>query len=568
MAKKSTVKPSGAASKQRPAPASPSAPGGNTPEKWLPWALAGLSLLLYATGFGNDMVAMDDHSATVNNPAVKNFALFGQFNLGMYAPVTWAGYALAYALSKDNAFWYHLLSALVHATNVLLVFRLFRYLAPNWQFAGVVALFFAIHPMQVEAVSWIAGFSTPLFSMFYLLALLFYLQHRSAENKSLGRMGLALGMFLLACLSKSAAVTLPLTMLVLDGWLSRPLSVKMGTEKIPFFLVSLFFGVLTLYSRAEAGHTGADAVTHYTFFDRLLMVCHTIPFYWLKLLVPTGLSIWYPFEKVNGVWPISYFITPLVCIAGGWAAWRLRSGAKIVGLALLFYGSNIALSLPYATFGTFELRSDRYNYLACLGVFALLAALPSYVSAKKPGWATATWGLLLALALFYGVQTIHRIRDWKDTLTLINKAIAAQGDNFGKAYLWRGMEYGDAGKRQPAIEDFTRAIDKNPSLMDAYKYRGGLLGMTGQHEKALADLNIYLAQNPNDPEYLFNRGVALRKLGKYPEAIADFTKTIQLQPNFAPAYRARGNAYSEMGDATKAQADMEMFERLKITNDK
>lgn len=563
MAKKSTVKPSAAPPKPAPTPNAPTTPGKNALEQWLPWALSGLALLLYATGFGNGMVAMDDHSATVNNPAVKDFALFGQFNLGMYAPVTWAAYGLAYAIGQDNAFWYHLLSALVHAANVLLVFRLFRYLSPNWHFAGIVALFFAIHPIQVEAVSWIAGFSTPLFSLFYLAALLCYLQYRSASGQMAGRLGLALGLFVLACLSKSAAVTLPLTMLVLDLWLSRPLSVKMLTEKIPFFAVSLFFGVLTLYSRAAAGHTGADALIQYTFFDRFLMVCHTIPFYWLKILAPTGLSIWYPFERVNSSWPVSYFVAPLVLAGICWATWRWRHAAKIVGLGLLFYLSNIVLSLPYATFGTFELRSDRYNYLACLGVFALLAALPTAATAKKPSWANAAWGFLLLLALFYGYQTVRRIRDWKDTLTLINKAIAEQGDNFGKAYLWRGMEYGDAGKRQPAIEDFTRAIDKNPGLIEAYKYRGGLLGMTGQHEKALADLNIYLNQNPNDPEYLFNRGVALRKLGKYPEAIADFTKTIQLQPTFAPAYRSRGNAYSEMGETAKAQADLEMYGRLK-----
>lgn len=563
MAKKSTVKPSAAPVKPALAANAPITPGKNALEQWLPWVLAGLALLLYATGVSNGMVAMDDHSATVNNPAVKDFALFGQFNLGMYAPVTWAAYGLAYSIGKDNAFWYHLLSALVHAANVLLVFRLFRYLSPNWHFAGIVALFFAIHPIQVEAVSWIAGFSTPLFSLFYLAALLCYLQYRSESGQTTGRLGLALGLFVLACLSKSAAVTLPLTMLVLDLWLSRTLSAKMLTEKIPFFAVSLFFGVLTLYSRAAAGHTGADALVQYTFFDRFLMVCHTIPFYWLKILAPTGLSIWYPFEKMDGNWPVSYFAAPLVLAGVCWAAWRWRNQAKVVGLGLLFYLSNILLSLPYATFGTFELRSDRYNYLACLGVFALLAALPSALAAKKGSWANAAWGLLFLLSLFYGYQTVHRIRDWKDTLTLINKAIAEQGDNFGKAYLWRGMEYGDAGKRQPAIEDFTRAIDKNPGLIDAYKYRGGLLGMTGQHEKALADLNIYLDQNPNDPEYLFNRGVALRKLGKYPEAIADFSKTLQLQPTFAPAYRARGNAYSEMGETAKAQADLEMYGRLK-----
>lgn len=558
MAKKTTPKSAQAAPKKAAASAPRPSSGGGDSFAWLPWALAGLALLLYASGFSNPMVAMDDHSATVNNPAVKNFDLFGQFNLGMYAPVTWAGYAIAYTLGKSSAFWYHFLSALVHACNVVLVFRLFRHLMPDWRAASVVALFFAIHPMQVEAVSWIAGFSTPLFSLFYLLALLFYVQYLNGQRS----MMLSLALFCLACLAKTAAVTLPLTLLVVDIWKGRRLEAKLVWEKIPFFVLSVFFGVLTLYSRGEAGHTTAgEAAQTYNLLDRALMVCHTLPFYWTKLLVPFNLSIWYPFEKNNGAWPLAYWLAPLALTAIGWAAWRFRKEAPIVGKGLLWYLSNIVLALPFATFGTFELRSDRYNYLACLGIFAVLAVLPKALGDKKPAWANIAWVFLAALALFYAVQSAARIRDWGSTLTLINKAMAAQGDNFGKAYYWRGMEYGDAGKNEEAIADFDKAIAQNPSLIEAYKYRGGLLGMVGQPEKALADLNIYLAKYPNDVEYRFNRGIALRKLNRNEEAIADFTKTIELRPDFAPAYRSRAFAYSDLGDQAKAAADMAEFKR-------
>ena len=134
----------------------------------MPWVAAGIAFILFATGFNNPMVAMDDHSATVNNPAVRDFSLkiFTQFNLGMYAPITWLGYALAQALGSGAPFWYHLLSAAVHTANVVLVFRLFHRLESNTTVAFFIALFFAIHPMQVEAVSWIAAFSTPLFALY------------------------------------------------------------------------------------------------------------------------------------------------------------------------------------------------------------------------------------------------------------------------------------------------------------------------------------------------------------------------------------------------------------------
>ena len=81
-------------------------------EKWLPWALAALSLFLFSTGFKNEMLAIDDHTATIDNPAVTNFDIFSNFNLGMYAPLTWLGYAIAYLLGEDSSFWcLHLIDA-------------------------------------------------------------------------------------------------------------------------------------------------------------------------------------------------------------------------------------------------------------------------------------------------------------------------------------------------------------------------------------------------------------------------------------------------------------------------
>ncbi|HNG90666.1 MAG TPA: tetratricopeptide repeat protein, partial [Saprospiraceae bacterium] len=365
--------------------------------------------------------------------------------------------------------------------------------------------------------------------------------------------------FLLACLSKSAAAVLPLVLLVADGWLGRSFSLRLLTEKAAFFAIALGFGALTLYSRTQAGHTGTE--TAFSLSDRFWMVAHTLPFYWGKILWPSGLSIWYPFEKVNGSWPLAYLLAPVAVLALGGLAWRFRRSLPVLWWGLLWYLAHISLSLPWATFGTFELRSDRYNYLAALGVFAVLAALPAWVAARRPAWATAAWALLLIFAAGCAVQSVRRIGDWKDTLTLLNKAIATEGDNFGKAYLWRGMEYGDMQKRDAAIEDFNRAIAINPALTEAYKYRGGMLGMSGKHEQALADLNVYLEKNPDDAEYRFNRGIALRKLGRPREAIADFDRTLQLRPDFSPAYRARANAHADLGDSEKAQADMAEFER-------
>jgi tetratricopeptide (TPR) repeat protein len=531
----------------------------NTTEKWLPWALAAFSFFLFSTGFKNEMLAIDDHTATIDNPSVTNFALFTNFNLGMYAPLTWLGYALAYVLGGESSFWYHVLSALVHAANVVLVFHLFRQLKSNLAVAGFVSFFFALHPVQVEPVAWISGFSTPLFSMFYLLALIYYIRH--VLGGSIGNnYWMALGMFLLACLAKSAAVTLPLTLLVMDWWIKREQNRQIWMEKIPFFAVSLAFGALTLVSRQHA--PPLDQPADFSILDRGLMVCHTILFYWKKIFLPTGLSIWYPFEKTNGGWSWDYYTAPLLLAAILYGAWRVRGKFPVLWLGLLFYLSNIVLSLPWATFGSFELCSDRYNYLASLGIFAILTALPHYFSDKRPAWVGPAWAGLVIAGTIWLFTSGARIMEWKDTITLIDSAIATNGDNFGKAYLSRGIILADQGKGDPALQDFNKAINKNPLLVDVYKYRGNIMGLRKNYEQSVFDLSKYIEYFPDAAPEIYNRGLSYVNLGKDTEALADFNRCLQIDTSFVRAYRARGNTYLKLGDTDRGNADLQEYERL------
>lgn len=527
-------------------------------EKWLPWALAALAFILYATGLKNEMLSMDDHSATINNPAVTDFNLFGGFNLGMYAPVTWLGYAIAYALGEDGPGWYHFLSALVHAVNVVLVFQLFRRLGNNLTIAGLIAFFFAVHPLQVEAVSWIAGFSTPLFSLFCLLSMQFYLRH-IADAKPGSNYWISLGMFLLACLSKSAAVTLPLTLIVLDLWTKRSQNRQTYLEKVPYFALSLGFGILTLVSRQHAGQL--DQPADFSILDRGLMACQTVLFYWQKLILPTGLSIWYPFVKTNGAWDWTYYASPVILAAILYGAWRSRLAMPILWVGILFYLSNIVLSLPWATFGSFELRSDRYNYLACLGIFAILAALPGYFSEKRPGWVGTTWAVLIGLSLVWLFTAGARISAWKNTITLIESAMATTGDNFGKAYLWRGTILADEGKGDPALQDFNKALNINPLLYDAYKYRGNIMGLRKNYEQSIADLSKYIEQHPDAAPEIYNRGLSYINTGKDTEAMADFNRALEIDSTFFRAYRARGNMYLKSGETEKGNADLQQYDK-------
>lgn len=537
------------------------------PDRWLPWIPVVIGALVFSTGLTNELLGIDDHTATVDNPAVRDFKLFGSFNLGMYAPVTWTFYAVAYLLGKDNPFWYHLFSLIVHAFNIYLVFHLVLRLQPDKKTALAVALLFAIHPVQVESVAWIAGFSTPLFSMFYLMACLNYLDY--TERPGLMRSyWLALLLFVLACLSKSAAVTLPLTFVVFDLWRKPAFSrSRQLTGYVPFFLLALFFGLLTLYSRNYSGmNTNANG-NNFNLAERLMVLCYTPVFYWYNTLLPFKLNVYYSFNKVNGQLPWPYLVSPVILAGSLFAAWYYRRKAPWLWFGLLFFFANVSVMLPFVSQGTFEFIADHYNYLAIIGNCFILVQGWRALQGKWPDfsglvrWTGYAWVVLLL------VLCLRQIRIWKDNYTVVSNAIDNGYHQNGLMYAGRAKDLGKRGKIREAIQEFDKALEINPSIYEAYQYRGGLYGVMKQYDKSVADLSKFLEQFPNDAEQHYNRGLSLLNLNRMQEAIADFNKTLELNPNFTRAYRARGNAYKAIGETAKGEADLAEWEKRQGTVD-
>lgn len=164
---------------------------------WVPVVAAGI---VYAMILGFPLLGLDDHQATVENKAVTDFSPFNNFNLGMYAPLTWAAYAIPYHLMPKDTFWgYHLLSFIVHLANTWLVARLLVRMNVQESLRFPLALLFAIHPIQAESVAWVAGFSTPFYVLFCLLGILYYLKYQDTETQEKWQWyGLAVLMMVLA----------------------------------------------------------------------------------------------------------------------------------------------------------------------------------------------------------------------------------------------------------------------------------------------------------------------------------------------------------------------------------
>jgi tetratricopeptide (TPR) repeat protein len=517
---------------------------------WL-WAvvLTVVTVMAYYISLDNGFMVFDDDKAIRYNNLIKNPTFRGLFmanNLGMYAPITWCGYALVYALAGESASAFHTFSLLLHIGCVLSVFTLMRMLLSRAEVAFFVALLFALHPMQVEATSWIAGQSALTFSLFYLLSLMAYVQWQNSQRALF--FGLSIVAFLLSVLSKSAAVTLPVLLLALDWYKNGTVTFKNVLAKAPYFVVSLIFGLYTFSTREAEGHDLVVSSSAYNLFDRFLMVCHSLLFYPVKLLLPFKLSIFYPMEKTDGAWSVDYYLAPLALAAIGWAAWKYGRRDRVLGLAGLWYLIPLAVMLPYVSVGTFEMRSDRYVYISSAGFFLLLVYLAQRIPAE------IRRGALIGMALLFGFLTLERSQVWNNEVSVFRDCV----DKYPDAPLCNcNLAYGELLNLEfePSVQHYTKALALDPSFVEAYNGRGQAYFQLKKFPEAFSDFDNAIKAGIVTPKLFLNRGKCHVILSRPAEAIPDLAKSLELEPRNPETWYFKAVAEGKTGDLAGALKD-------------
>ena len=559
------------------------------PEKyWLYGALIA-AVLVFANILQHGFVNFDDDTGILANPlyhqlSIDNLiAIFKTPNLGMYAPITGLLYTVLYTLGNGDPLLFHAASLILHMINIVLVYKILKLIFPeNAMVFGLSTLLFAVHPIQSESVAWAASMSTPLYALFYFSAILTYLNFAATQQQK--QYWFTLILFVLALLSKSAAVTLPVVLLAIDYYQQKSIGVKHFVAKVPFFILSFIFGALTFMTRADEGHSISLSKSEFNFFDRILMVPQTIFFYFGKLLAPVNLCISYPFAKVDGAWSVSYYLAPLLLLGLGYYAYTLyKAEQKEKLFGLLLYFAAIAVMLPVITIGNFELRSDRYNYVAMIGFCIFCIALLQQVlgnsqQAKVVG---------IVVAALFALTTFNRNKVWADSVQLFTDVIK-KTEKQAFAYYNRGLAHYQNQSFPAAIADFNNTLSLDPDFNEVYARRGFSYFKLND-SKALPDFEKADQLEPNNPDILINYAKACLLVGnlrkgievsnkaiklneKNPElyfvramllsagkvqdkAIEDYSMAIALNTKYADAYVNRGNIYAVAQQYDNALSD-------------
>jgi tetratricopeptide (TPR) repeat protein len=514
-----------------------------------------IACILYLPSINNSFTFLDDHVQVVENPFIKSLdfqsirGIFSSFFVGMYQPITTLLYAITFALSGLNPTAFHAISLLFHVANCWLIFRLLNYFLANQNLSFLLCLVFLVHPMQVESVSWISALSNLVFSSFFLAAFWAYLKYSQQQKAS--SLLLCFGLFILSCLSKSAAVVFPVALIAFDFFKIGRLKWKLLLQKIPFFAVSILFGIITIFGRETAGHL-SDLTATYSSFDRVFLVSHSVLFYPIKFLFPSPLSAFYPYPPfTQGVLPTLYYLSPVVLIGLGVITYLKRKNHLLL-FGIMWFLITIALVLQFVPFGN-QITTDRYLYLPLFGLLVLLGSVLQKLKNFK--W---LWFSILPLLVF-SFLSFQRTHIWKNDEKLW-KSVIETHPTVSQAYNNLGSYALEQNKNKKAFDYFNQAIQVRPNYADAYSNRGNLFAQAGNSGEAMKDFNKAIQLQPHADAY-FNRANEYSKLNRLDQAILDYSRSIELQPR-ADSYTNRAFTYLKLKKISLAREDLSNAKKL------
>lgn len=500
----------------------------------------------------------DDTTLITDNPMVKASDGLSRFwfttQAPDYYPLTWSLWWVEWRLWGDNPLGYHVVNILLHAVNTILVWMVLQRLkVPGAWLAGVV---FALHPVNTATVAWISEQKNTLSMLFYAMAVLLYLKYDEEGQPQWYR--LSVGAFLLALLSKTVVVMLPVVVLGCLWWRHGQLRRRDVLDSLPLFVLSLVLGILTVWfqhHRALVGHMAQPP----GFFARLA-VAGCVPWFYLdKALLPFPLTVVYAKWPVDASRWICYVpgIILIGCLSLFWWARKAWGRPLFFGLGYFVVTLFPMLGFFYQGFNRFSWVADHWQYHAIIGIIAVVVAAGEWIGRRLGGWARY-WEMVVGVAvvLALGAATWARAGVYANDETLWRDNVAKNPSAW--PYNLLGSALQQSGKFDEAIGQFEQALRVDPDYAEAHGNLGNTLLQAGKLEEAMEQWEQAVRLQPNYPQAHYNLGLGLARQGKVPEAMRHWEEALRIKPDYAEAHYNLGIALEQTGRTREA---MEHYEQ-------
>ncbi|MDP8298793.1 MAG: tetratricopeptide repeat protein [Candidatus Tantalella remota] len=447
-----------------------------------------------------------------------------------YYPVVFTSFWIEHKVWGLNPFGYHLVNLLLHIANALLLFALVGKLYPRAAF--VVALIFAVHPIQVETVAWITERKNLLSLFFFLMTLLSYFKYLG--RRKAGQYCLTLALFVCALLSKSVSVCFVAVPILYQWWKEGKVTLREVKISVPF----LAAGALSAWNTAYIEYHGVGArgaEWSFSLLEKAVLAGRTMCFYIYKLCVPGDFLFFYPRWEINATqwwqWiPLLTLLAAAVILYGA----RKRIGRGAIAL-FVFYGISIfpAAGIINVFPMKYSFVADHFSYISVPTLLLLIAGAAMY-----------GFDNILSRTSVVLRKPVIRKTAYVAILTVITGSLALKS-------------FGVTGNYRDQFTLWTDLIERNPSSQAAHVNLGRIYEQKNEYEKAAQLYRRAVQLLPDDFVAYYNLGNAYRGLGEDRKAILAYTKAIEIYPNKADMYNNLGNAYKEVGDIKMAIAQFE-----------
>jgi len=573
------------------------------------FVLAVSILAVYWQVKDHEFIDYDDNVYITDNPHVQSGLTsksvvwaFTTTRAGNWHPLTWLSHMMDYRLFGLNPRGHHLTSLFLHITNSILLFLALRWATSTIWPSALVASLFAIHPLHVESVVWVAERKDVLSTFFWLLTILAYINYAKRPKKR--SYLLVLLLFTLGLAAKPMLVTLPFVLLLLDYWpLNRfqlrrdcgsaenksARSLESSTqqlppsrliaEKLPMFMLSGIFSVIALWAQERAGAMSGLEIVPFKWRIANALVSYVS--YIGKMIWPRGLAVFYPHPQDSlPIWQV--VLSGLFLLILSTVVVRLAARYKYGLVGWLWYLGTLVPVIGLVQVGE-QAMADRYTYVPLIGLYIIIAWGLADLGKESHRRLTMLIVSVTSVLIMLALCSWQQARLWRTSIGLFEHTIKVTTNNYvahytlGNALALQGNLAGAMAQYKEALRIRPNHAEVHNNLGNALVLQGNLAGAVGhykeslriissqgkthrnlgvaldrqgKHEEAIRHYKEALRINPRDAQSHNNIGVTLAEQGKLEEAIAHFSEAVRINPKFTEAQRNLENGLRLVGKTT------------------
>jgi protein O-mannosyl-transferase len=519
------------------------------------WVVTGVT---FSPSLKGDLATWDDDALISDNSLVTNLSpqkvvkIFKSDVLKTYIPLTLLTFAVENHFVGEKPFLYHFDNLLLHMAVVSLIFLLAIRIGLPLRAAFLAAIVFAIHPMHVEAVAWASSRKDVLYSLFYLLALYSYWVYIDQGRKMFFILSLAFGV--LSIFSKAMALSLPLVLFLFDRIKGRRLTLKVIAEKVPYFFYIVPIAWITYQLNAGLPESGEA--------PGILTWVWTLIFYVRQFFFPVTLLPVYKLPEPIALNSPSYMGALFFIGLIGFAIFRWRKKPLVIFSFFYFFLSIFFLLRVDPAKTGINPVADRFMYLPSMGFCLLIGFYADiwFERLRKREVARAYVAQIFCMLLILGlsIKSFNQCRIWNNDFALWTYAVQKDANN-DYAHFGVGQAYYEKGDHQKAWEHYLKTIELNPTHAKAHNNIGEMLYQAGERQEAMVHFEKAFLYLPDYPEARNNYGIILSDLGQYDLAKRFISEAASMKPEVMDYKISLGDVYLTEGDKKTAR---EIYEEV------